>query len=371
MDPALSTRGGGPGWADQRVRDHLFGIVRELLVGYNTQGVELDFAAPPGWSAFHLRAEDVTQYTPVVTEWVRKATETARNRVGQTALIGVRVYPTEEINLAHGVDIRTWLKEGLVDYLSPLVYAHNRIDADTPVEWLVELAHKYNASVYPILMAYYTNEARQYYTRVFATPAMYHAAAASYFDRGCDGMYSWFMRWPLGDTERRTLADIGNPDILRESTKHYVVNRKSDYTDKLGFKRPLPLEINCVDPGKRHAIPFYLADDPVESKGRIHEIRIRMRLHNMVSADRISLFLNGQSLAAEPCAHYRASNMYPYDRWAELTLHRVQPRKGHNVLEISHDFRPERLGYGLAVEDLEVLVKYNTFRDDYEMPKTH
>ena len=54
---------------------------------------------------------------------------------------GARVYPTEEINIAAGYDVRVWLRDGLVDYVAPLVYAHNLLDADMPIEWLVEAAH--------------------------------------------------------------------------------------------------------------------------------------------------------------------------------------------------------------------------------------
>ena len=32
------------------------------------------------------------------------------------------------------------------------------------------------------------------------------AASANYWDRGVDGLYAWFMRWPLGDPQRRALA---------------------------------------------------------------------------------------------------------------------------------------------------------------------
>jgi hypothetical protein len=193
---------------------------------------------------------------------LKHAAGVIRQRSGAPGVVGARVYPTEEINLAAGYDVRVWLRDGLVDYVAPLVYAHNLLDADMPIEWLVEAAHAAGASVYPILMPYYNNEQRHYHVREFATPAMTRAAVANYFAKGCDGMYAWFMRWPLGDAERRTLSEIGDPDLVSEGEKHYVVNRRTRYTELVGFERPLPLEIAEADPDRCYQVPLYLADDP-------------------------------------------------------------------------------------------------------------
>ena len=137
------------------------GIVKELVADFPTDGIELDFAAPPAGCAPLLQPEDVSEYTPVLTEWLREASSLARDNNGT---VGARVYPTSELNDAAGFDIETWLNEGLVDYVAPLVYAHNILDCDTPIEWLIESAHQAGVAVYPILMAYYNNEDRHYHT---------------------------------------------------------------------------------------------------------------------------------------------------------------------------------------------------------------
>ena len=168
----------------EEMRAHLMGIVRELAHDYTTDGVELDFAAPPGGSPHCLRSEDLPQYGHLIAEWLGQAADTIRERPGAPGVVGARVYPTEEINLAAGYDVRAWLRDGLVDYVAPLVYAHNLLDADMPIEWLVEAAHAAGASVYPILMPYYNNEQRHYHVREFATPAMTRAAVANYFAQG-------------------------------------------------------------------------------------------------------------------------------------------------------------------------------------------
>ena len=55
MGDTHSTRTGGRGFVHQEVRDHVLEVLKELAVDYDTQGVELDFAAPPGGSPFCLR----------------------------------------------------------------------------------------------------------------------------------------------------------------------------------------------------------------------------------------------------------------------------------------------------------------------------
>lgn len=44
-------------------------------------------------------------------------------------------------------------------------------------------------------------------------------AALYYREMGVDGLMTWFARWPHGDIERAWLGQIGDPDLLCESSK--------------------------------------------------------------------------------------------------------------------------------------------------------
>ena len=87
-----------------------------------------------------FRPEDVSEGTPILTDWVRRVVDMARSRPGERAQVGARVYPTEEINTRVGYDVRTWIDEGLIDYVTPMLYAHNVVDSNMPIAWLVEAA---------------------------------------------------------------------------------------------------------------------------------------------------------------------------------------------------------------------------------------
>ena len=363
MDPAHNTASGGRGYLHAEVRDHVYAVLEELATDYPTEGVELDFAAAPKGVPFCFRPEDAKEGTPVMTEWVRTVSEMVRKRPGGPGLVGARVYPTEEANLGVGHDVRGWLKEGLLDYVVPMVYGVNIVDSNMPIDWLVELGNDADASVYPFVGAYYLWDDRRFQLRKGATPAMMLAAAANYWQRGADGMYTWGMPWPLGDRERRILTELGDPDLAKEGDKHYVVNRSAELSKAVGYKTPpLPLEIPYDDTGTRHQVPFYISDDIQGEAGRIRQIRLRINISQLVSADHITLLLNGRSLAGETCLRSSSEPIAPFwGQWLELQLRDVRPQKGQNLLEVSLDRRAEGLMSPLVVEDVEIIVEYGPY----------
>ena len=78
MNPKHKIEAGGRGIAHREVRDHQFAIFEELATRYKVDGIELDFSAAPGGMAHYLREEDVEEYTPVLTDYVRKISEMVR-----------------------------------------------------------------------------------------------------------------------------------------------------------------------------------------------------------------------------------------------------------------------------------------------------
>jgi hypothetical protein len=252
--------------------------------------------------------------------------------------------------------VRTWLKEGLVDFVVPLLYGYMVIDPDMPIDWLIEAAHTSDVSVYAMLMPYWRDEKdMRYRDRIYATPAMMRAAAANFWSRGVDGLYTWFLRWPLRTVERGILTELGDPDLVKEGNKHYVLRRRDKVAAELGYNAILPLEIPSADPSKRYKIPFYLADDFQGASDRIRDVQLRIDVENLVKADKLTILLNGQSLANETCK----STSYQYmGQWLEFHLKGVRPRKGDNLLEIALEKRPEGLHAGVTINDVEVLVEY-------------
>ena len=114
MDPAHRLADGGGGLAHAEVRAHILQVVEELATEYETDGIELDFALPGGGPRI-LREEDVEATTPILTDYVEQLAERVRGQ--RSGVVGARVLPTEEMNRAQGLDVRTWLERGLCGFL--------------------------------------------------------------------------------------------------------------------------------------------------------------------------------------------------------------------------------------------------------------
>ena len=354
MDAALKVGSGGRGFIHEEVRDHQFAVLEELAKDYPTEGVELDFV--PGMSDYFTPA-DLQEGTPLMTDWVRKASGTVKGRPGGAGLVGARVYPTESLNLAAGLDVRAWLKEGLLDYVMPMIYSYMLIDTNMPIAWLVTEAHAADASVYPMLQPYSKEGDSEY-----ATPAMMRAAAANYLERGADGVCTWALRWPFGDAERNILTELGDPDLVKEGDKHYVLARKGKTLEEIDYDTPLPIEIASSDVGPRHGIPFYIADDIEGASDRIRQVKLRINIRDLVSEDRLNILLNGQSISSETCLRDYGDGVAAFvGQWLEFHLEKVRPRQGENLLEIALDRRAQGLVSPLSVDDVEITVEYGPF----------
>ena len=352
----------GRGMAHEEVRDHQFAVLEELATAYEVEGVELDFAAAPGGMPLCLRPEDVEEYTPVLTDYVRRISRMVRGRAGKPGQVGARVYPTEAMCRERGLDVRTWLNEGLVDFVVPLLYLDFTMDPDMPIEWIVEAAHAKDISVYGMLQPYVKDEASGSPVRVYPDAETARAVVANHWARDVDGIYAWFMRWPLDDTQRRILAELDDPDLIQEGSKRYVQRLRSERAVELGYDATLPLKIPEAQRDKRYQIPFTIADDIEGSPGRIRQVRLQLQVNNLVSADRLTVLLNGKSLADETCLRDFSWHVAPYQgQMLEFHLSRVLPRKGRNVLEISLDERPGLMAGGVSIEHMEVHVEYGLY----------
>ena len=361
MDPKFRVPE-GRGMAHEEVRDHQFAVLEELATAYEVEGVELDFAAAPGGMPLCLRPEDAQEYTPVLTDYVRRISGMVRGRAGKPGQIGARVYPTEAMCRERGLDVRTWLEEGLVDFVVPLLYLDFTMDPDMPIEWIVEAAHAKDISVYGMLQPYVKDEASGSPVRVYPDAETARAVVANHWARDVDGIYAWFMRWPLDDTQRRILAELDDPDLIQEGNKRYVQRLRSERAVELGYDATLPLKIPEARRDKRYQIPFTIADDIEGSPGRIRQVRLQLQVNNLVSADRLTVLLNGKSLADETCLRDFSWHVAPYQgQMLEFHLSGVLPRKGRNVLEISLDERPGLMAGGVSIEHLELYVEYGSY----------
>lgn len=360
QNPAHRLENGGRALGHKEIRDHQFAVLEELGSEYPTDGLELDFAFPGG--SHNIRQEDAPEMIPVLTDYVEQIAEMVRSKRGEACPLGVRVLPTEALNLAEGLDVRTWLERGLIDFVIPMQYLYMILDPNMPIDWLTEAAHAADVSVYGMLQPYIADVITGAPERVYPSPAQMRAAVANNWARGVDGLYAWFMRWPLGDQERSSLTEWGDKDRIKTGDKHYVLASNLEAKeDDTHYQTSLPVEIATSDTGTKHAIPFYIADETQNNSDRIRQIRLRINIVDLVSADQIDILLNGASLKDENCLRSYGSNIAPYvSQWLEFQLKDIWPEQGDNLLEIVLEKRVEGLLGPLKVVQVEVLVSYTS-----------
>ena len=184
------------------------------------------------------------------------------------------------------------------------------------------------------------------------------AAASNFWQADVDGMYTWFMDWPLEDVQRRILTDIGDPDLTREGNKHYFLRQRAENPDSFVYEAELPVAIKA-DPKKTHDISFTIFDDPQNK--RIGSMRLKINVADLVPADLFEVGLNGVSLASEPCRrHPRWHDAYT-GVWLEFQLNKVRPVRGPNTLQLALRKRPEGFEGEISIDDVELIVEYDLY----------
>lgn len=339
-------------FAHQEVREARYKWLEELA-SYPVEGIEIDWAFTP----YYFKPREIKVNTTVMTDYMRQISNMIRSKA-EGQIVGARVFPHIDMNLALGLDVATWLSERLVDYVAPLYYGHFALDADLPFESLVSTAHPAGAEVYPILQPYWLEHEKH------ATPAMLRAAAANYWAKGADGLIvaPWFY-WPFRDAEKAFLTEIGDPRDIRDKDKHYVVGQRIEDAARLGYDHPLPLNLPRAGTEGRGEIPFYVADDL--NSERVGRVRLCIRVDNLVTADQLAVTLNGKPLTVERLR--RTSHRYEF-QWLEYELKTLRPRTGPNMLTVALESRPEGFAGGVVVDQVELLVEYGLPQSAYIRP---
>lgn len=241
---AFSDRKGALDFKYKGVRDHLLAFTTELLQRYDVDGLELDYMR----MCHMFEPTEARQHAHLLTEMMRsmraQLSAAARRRKREGLQLGVRVPSTLEECDALGYDVKTWIREGLVDYVTPTDFWSTDFGART--EKFVALTKQTSCKVYPSLSppsSFPTPDRR------FLTPAQYRAAANNFYAFGADGLsaYNYFWTWAyqhgnvmagLGTVwptrSLEILTPLKNPAACRTGTRQYLA-----YTLWTGKNQPL------------------------------------------------------------------------------------------------------------------------------------
>ena len=207
------------------VRDLAFRFVREVCEGYDVDGVELDFFRHPvnfhgPARGFEASGVELGMMSDLIRRIRLMMDEVGKER-GRPILLAVRAPDSVEYCRIIGLDIESWMAEGLIDLYIPAGYV--RLN---PWSRSVDVAHKYHVMVYPALDESRVPEEGEddvttgRFTKPRSTYESYRARASEVWASGADGvyLYNYF------DPESPLLRELGSPEILSSKERTYFAS---------------------------------------------------------------------------------------------------------------------------------------------------
>ena len=328
-------------FAHKEVRDHKVAMMTEQLDMY---GDVADVYLMDFLRFFcYFKQGQGRNHTAEMTDMVRQmraVTDSIGKAKGHKILLAARVAPVLDDDLREGLDVREWLKEGLVDFLT--LGIHMYVDGNTPVaKFRRDLGKDLNVPVYAcgcnIMYSYDDDE--------IISDGMVRGWCSSVLAQGADGLQSFNYYTGLRNLEanvpegslvnRRFHMDIYEEltslDKLEGRNKIYWL---SDGSREYGLtpNTPLPLEIA---PGGEGEALIYVGDRMKTT--RPEEVIFFFR----TSADvPLEVTLNGRDILKE-VPEYNAlydRNTHLWDgqvQWA-VTFSSDALRHGENVLRFKN-----------------------------------
>jgi len=335
-------RWSGLDYAHAEVREDRFWWINNTATKYDVDGVDLNFFRHPWF--FKLGEEQ--RNMPLMTDLIRRARrrfdEIGRER-GRPMLLGVRVLGNVEICRNAGLDVETWLEEGLIDRL---IIGGLYVSTCTGAEELIELGHRYGVPVYPSFRCD---------SPLFGIglhkggepphgPEAMRGHAANLWNAGADGLYLWNYHYirtskhPRGrprPEDYRFLSEIGEPSRLARLDKIFVVNPSDENLKGIwpfflaSAPLPLPVPIAAAS-AQRHAVSVRIGDDiqTAADGGALKSLSLGLKLDADPTRLGLVVRFNGQRVGD---GARRADD----SNWIDFPLQPAIVKQGINQLEVA------------------------------------
>ena len=199
------------------VRERIYRIIEDVAQRYDIDGIELDWSRHPIFFAPAMdRKPAEPKHVAIMNDFVRrirKMTDRVGRERGRPLLVACHVPNGVDAALQIGLDVETWLENGLVDIVIggwgyiPLAMAPQ-------VREMAEFAHRFNVPYYACINA----STRSWSSSMEA----WRGAATNIWHAGADGVFV-FNLFPSKPDER--FNQIGSYDTLKGLDKTYGVDR--------------------------------------------------------------------------------------------------------------------------------------------------
>ncbi len=212
-------------YAYPQVRRHVIDLLAEVA-GYGVDGVNLCFLRGPAFVMYEAPlvdgfrrqfGEDPRELDEWDERWLRyrcgPMTEFVKelrqeldqigSRLGKRLALSATTFPTAAGNLFYGLDLETWIAQGLVDRLTP--YGITRLMHPVDVPYYAKLTQNTSCHLWPHLPA---GSIKSRTLTMCSTAAECRQKALEYYEAGAEGLAIWDMdgldsRGTLGPVLRR------------------------------------------------------------------------------------------------------------------------------------------------------------------------
>ncbi len=363
----------GKDYAFAEVRLYIEAIICETFERFEVDGVELDFMRHPGW----FRIEDARANAYLMTDLVRRVRrrlcQTERER-GRPQWLIVRVPPTLADSLRTGLDVNTWMTEGLADIV---VVGGGFIPYETPVHEFVEAAGGTDCRIYGCIEA----------TR-YIDERHLRGLASRWYGDGADGIYLYNFYTMAPDWNHRLFGELADPAVMAQRDKIHSTDRAGPVSPVEGhsgafrYASPstqLPVELWSGYDGEGPCVQVRVSDDveTAQVEGVLGNCTLAIQLQQLTDGDSLEVRLNGESLLWERAGvrvgGWRRQQLadlfwadyptYPQAVEQEGTLVEYDVgvpslRQGENVVEIH--LRTNNSRQSVVIERIEITVTYRT-----------
>lgn len=221
-------------YTHEEVRAYKLNIIKAVLERYDLDGLELDWMR----HGYNVGLSNVDAGRAALTDFqrqVRALADEAEKRLGHPVTISTRVSATPEDAFARGMDVATWVREGLVQEIIPTAFWETS-DTMMPIAcWRSILGNDVKiSSCAELLVRPYSNS-----DVMVETSLLLAGQAADYYYQGADQVYLFNhmdAETAMNDPEdyKRALAVIGTPETAYAAHRRHVLT----YHDVVAFGMP-------------------------------------------------------------------------------------------------------------------------------------
>ncbi len=350
--PTVRGRWTGFDYARPEIREMAFRLAEEACQNYDIDGIELDFFR-------HLQYFKSVAYDLPVTDAelgmmtellrrIRHMTEVEGLKRGRPILVAVRVPDSVEYARAVGLDIRTWLAEGLVDLL--ITSGYFRLN---PWEYSVALAREYGVQVYASL-----DQSRLPDADRRNSIESYRAQALNAWQAGVDGIYMF----NIFNTRLPHFQEIGDPQLIAYRDKLYFANERNRGGSGAAVEKPVtylkdgygyqhmsrlsehdPLTIT---PKRPEVVEIHIGDDLQAAVAKGYRPQAQLHIKCAGRSEDMGVKVNGKV----------ATNGSMAAGWAQYTLELDMLQQGVN--QISIGLKENAATDSMIVQDMVVSISY-------------